>query len=144
MIYKFFVTGLPKPGGSKKAFIHKHTGKIIVTDTCNNKNWRTLVATAALNAKIPTLLKPLCVHFVFYLPRPKSHYGKGKRISDVRKSSPKYPAVKPDATKLVRSTEDALTGIIWKDDAQIINQIVIKKYADFDHPGCEISIEEIE
>lgn len=36
--------------------------------------------------------------------------------------------VKPDATKLWRSTEDALTGIAWRDDAQISVQVVEKRY----------------
>lgn len=57
-----------------------------------------------------------------------------------RPSAPHYPAVKPDATKLVRAVEDALTGICWRDDAQIVNQDVRKRYADTGSARVEIAI----
>lgn len=47
------VPGIPAPGGSKKAFRHAATGKIIVMDTCNrNKSWRDTVASFALEAMV--------------------------------------------------------------------------------------------
>jgi Holliday junction resolvase RusA-like endonuclease len=39
------------------------------------------------------------------------------------------PVVMPDATKLLRGLEDALTGVVWHDDAQIVSQHVEKRYA---------------
>lgn len=133
----FLVRGIPKPGGSKKAFRHAKTGKIIVTDTCNNMDWRTSVAWAAKEKIKEPITGPLKVNFTFYLQRPKGHYGTGRNKSNLKSSSPFWPAVKPDTTKLIRSTEDALTGIAWADDAQIVHQTGIKAYGV---PGCEIRI----
>jgi hypothetical protein len=48
-VIRFFVPGIPAPGGSKKAFHHAKPGKIIVKDACKrNKPWRDTVASFAL------------------------------------------------------------------------------------------------
>ena len=72
------------------------------------------------------------------MPRPKGHYRTGKNALILRKNAPEHPTTKPDATKLLRSTEDALTGILWKDDAQIWCQNVTKTYGEC--PGAQIQV----
>lgn len=142
----FFVPGIPKPGGSKRAFVIPKTGRAIVTEDCKgSKDWRTAVAFAATE-KIPAWFPgPLRVTFVFYLPRPRGHYGTGRNAPGIRASAPDYPAVRPDTSKLVRSTEDALKGIAWGDDSQIVQQIASKEYVDclsgFAKAGASITIE---
>jgi Holliday junction resolvase RusA-like endonuclease len=50
---------------------------------------------------------------------------------------------RPDATKLWRPTEDALTGIVWRDDSQIIRQLVRKRYCGpGEVPGAEVLVDE--
>ncbi len=129
------VVGLPKPGGSKRAFINRKTGRPIITEDCKrSKIWRQEVQDAWHRArekgKVPE--RPfdglLSVEVIFFLPRPKSHFRTGKYSGILRDSAPKYPMTKPDLTKLWRSTEDALTGLLWKDDAQIIVQCLYKCY----------------
>ncbi len=46
------VQGEPAPGGSKNAFLHRATGRIVVTDAGGkrNKDWRKAVAAAAREA----------------------------------------------------------------------------------------------
>jgi Holliday junction resolvase RusA-like endonuclease len=134
----FFVPGIPRPGGSKRGFVNKKTGRIIITEDCKkSKDWRISVAWAA-KEKIPTPFPgPLQVNFEFALMRPKGHFGTGERRYVLKKSAPAYPAVRPDCSKLVRSTEDALKGIAWFDDSQIVNQGVTKSYGV---PGCKITI----
>jgi Holliday junction resolvase RusA-like endonuclease len=75
----------------------------------------------------------------FLMPRPKGHFRTGKRAHILREAAPLYHTSKPDATKLLRATEDALTGILWHDDAQIAMQIVKKRYTS-SNPGAEIKI----
>lgn len=143
---EFFVPGIPKPGGSKRAFRNRKTGGIIITEDCKgNKDWRACVKMFARESYSgPPLNGPLKVWATFYMPRPKGHYGTGKNEGTLKPSAPEYPTTTPDATKLWRSTEDALTGILWRDDAQIVTQIISKEYADycFDHfqePGVKIA-----
>lgn len=81
---------------------------------------------------------PLVVSFEFVIARPRGHYGTGRNSHRVRPSAPAYPAVKPDTTKLIRSTEDALKGICWNDDSQIVRQYASKSYGS--SPGVRITV----
>jgi len=40
------------------------------------------------------------------------------------------PTVKPDLTNLRKAAEDGLTGVVWKDDAQVVMGQTVKVYAD--------------
>jgi hypothetical protein len=80
----------------------------------------------------------IAVEVVFKMPRPQSHLG---RAGNPLPSAPAFHTTRPDATKLWRSTEDALTGIMWSDDAQIVLQTIQKRYADTgEHPGVWINV----
>lgn len=128
----FTVLGRPQPAGSKKAFQHKATGRIVVIDDAKkSRPWKQQVGDTAL-AHRPTggelLAGPLALELVFYVARPKSHYGKGRNAGVVKPSASAFPTVKPDTTKLVRAVEDALTGVLWRDDAQVVDQVARKRY----------------
>ena len=82
------------------------------------------------------------VSFVFIRTRPKSHYRTGKNSHLLRDAAPTHPTVKPDVLKLARAAEDALTGILWRDVAQIIEEMLVKRFGD--HPRCEILVQEME
>jgi Holliday junction resolvase RusA-like endonuclease len=75
---------------------------------------------------------------IFDMPRPKCHYRTGKRSAELKDNAPAYHAGRPDATKLTRAVEDALTGIVWRDDSQVAEQHVIKRYGE--HPGVTVEI----
>ena len=136
MTTSFWVPGIPKPGGSKRGFYSAKLKRVIITDACkDNKDWKNSVSMNA-NSHFPNgpLQGPLEVHFEFHIPRPKGHFGK----KGVRPSAPQYPAVRPDCTKLIRSTEDALTGIAWDDDSQIVTQLGTKRYSQ--KAGAQITV----
>jgi Holliday junction resolvase RusA-like endonuclease len=123
---RFFVPGIPRPGGSKKGFYIKKLNRVVVTeDNKRSKDWRASVGDKAFEAVTAPLAGPLRVTFAFYLPRPKGHFNSR---GEVRPSAPKYPTGKPDVTKLIRSTEDAMKGIAWNDDSQIVEQPGSKQY----------------
>lgn len=70
---------------------------------------------------------PIRLFVAFHIRRPKAHYTtKGA----VKPSAPAHPTIKPDLTKLLRAVEDALTGVVWRDDSQIICQAASKDYAE--------------
>lgn len=71
--------------------------------------------------------KGIALNILFYLPRPKNHYGKKGNLLP---SAPADHTTKPDLDNLVKAVMDALTGICWEDDKQIASQIVIKSYVD--------------
>lgn len=139
----FFVPGLPAPGGSKKVFLNRKTGKPIVTDAGGkaNKDWRAAVAFAACEIFSKPLSGPVKLQIVFYLPRPKAHYGTGKNSDVLKENAPLWHEKRPDGLKLRRSVEDALTGIAWIDDSQVAIGIEEKRYSE--RIGAEIRIEAI-
>ncbi len=62
----------------------------------------------------------------------------GKHSQELKSNAPKWCQHKPDKLKLMRSTEDALTGIIWGDDAQDISGSVDKCYGEKPGLGYEL------
>ena len=135
----FWVPGIPAPGGSKKVFVINGKARLVDAAGQRNKDWRSAVALACRVAyQGKPLAGPLRVTMTFYMPRPKSHYGK----NGLRASAPDYPTTRPDTLKLARSTEDALTGIAWDDDAQTVVLELMKLYSDA-QAGADIQVEEV-
>lgn len=129
----FVVLGRPQPAGSKRAFVRGGRA-LVVEDNAKSRPWQALVSDAASQAMAgaPLLTGPLRVELTFVLQRPKGHWGK----RGLRPSAPAYPTTKPDALKLARGTEDALTGIVWHDDSQVVVETLRKVYAASDEATC--------
>lgn len=119
--WSFVAYGTPAPQGSKR-----HVGHgVMVESSAKVKPWRTDVKEAALAAKAagaPLLDGPLAVRIVFTLHRPKSAPRRRQ-----------HPDTYPDLSKLLRSTEDAITGVLWADDARVVDVTRLAKV----WPGCD-------
>ena len=114
------VIGEPAPQGSKKFVgLHKATGRgILVESSKKVKPWRMDVKEAA--EKVRQALQQaqqfpldgaLMASMVFTVRKPKS----------APKTRTTYPSTKPDLSKLLRSTEDALSDAgLWADDARVV------------------------
>jgi Holliday junction resolvase RusA-like endonuclease len=136
----FTVLGKPQPAGSKRAFAIKRggvpTGKVAVADANPRvKSWqqevRVAARQAAVDAGIDSLfVGPLELRAWFYVPRPRNHYRTGRNSHLLRDSAPTWPIVRPDTTKLLRGLEDALTGVVWFDDAQVVVQAARKVFGE--------------
>lgn len=129
------VYGVPAPQGSKTAFVRG--GRAVVVDGSSSSgrqklsSWRTEVARECYNERPPEPLSgPLGADIVFFMPKPKSA-PKGKVWCDK----------KPDIDKLVRATFDAMTGVLYNDDAQIVVLSSRKSYASPEEPpGAHVRI----
>lgn len=82
--------------------------------------------------------KPLMLDVTFYRPIQQSI---SKAEHDRRARHEVLPIVKPDNSNYLKSLEDALNGIVWKDDALITDIRARKRYAE--KPRIEIEVEEI-
>lgn len=135
-VIRVFIPGAPKTAGSKRAFVITPKGggrpRAIVTDDCKtSRDWKGDVKRFVSDQFSGTpFTGPLEVTMTFYLQRPKGHFKTGKSCVAVKPSSPKFPIVKPDVLKLARAVEDACSGLIYGDDAQIVTEILLKRYAD--------------
>jgi len=80
----------------------------------------------------PPLEGPVYMTMIFELLRPKS----------VKPERRPWPHVAPDLDKLVRAVSDAMTGIVYRDDAQLVSGTFEKRYGDV--PGVQISVTALE
>lgn len=134
---KIVVPGIPKPAGSKRVVTNRSTGKAYVIDACDkSRDWKTSVAQVARDTyKSEPFLGPIRLEIEFIYPRPKSHY---RSNGILKTNAPHWKSTKPDLTKLVRAVEDALTGIIWIDDAQVVLTIAEKHYPSLTQCPCTL------
>ena len=120
----FTVPGIAAPQGSKKAFRTKGGRIALVESSPNVKPYRASVASAAYAAGAKVLHGPIFITVVFQFVRPKSHYtAKGA----LRDAAPRHVG-KPDIDKLCRAVLDALTGIAYQDDSQVVALDASKVY----------------
>lgn len=127
----FTVYGHAAPAGSKRALPAggRAGGRpIIVDDSRRSRPWKQEVAGVARDAMLEhdLLDGPLCLVLRFYVPRPRSHLGKRGLLP----SAPAWPAKRPDLLKLARGVEDALSSIVYRDDAQIVVEYLSKAYGE--------------
>lgn len=133
-VIRFEVYGKPEPQGSSRAFVNKATGRAVVTSANPAlKDWREQVAGEARAKMIgfPPLEGAVTVGVVFWLARPAS----------VKRTR---PTVKPDLDKLVRAILDGLTGVAYRDDAQVVTVSAEKRYCDpyTMYPCAAVTVEE--
>lgn len=50
------------------------------------------------------------------------------------------PAVRPDADNYLKTVMDGLNGIVWRDDSQIVQATITKRYSDI--PLLRVMVEE--
>jgi len=84
---------------------------------------------------------PVAVTYRFFFSRPKSHFGTGKNAETVKKTAPADHAQRPDLVNLLKCLEDALTGIVWRDDSQVAEIDAAKFWAQRD--AVEVTVEKL-
>jgi Holliday junction resolvase RusA-like endonuclease len=140
------VLGTPAPKGSARAFYKAGMKRaVIVKDNSERqRGWDANVRERARRvvgdvAAPPFVDTPLSVSITFRLARPAGHYRKGA-LNALKPGAPAFPRGKPDADKLARATLDSLTGIVFDDDARIVELVVLKRYAAPGHEGATITV----
>lgn len=72
----------------------------------------------------------------FVFARPKNHF---RANGELKPNAPKHCTGRiGDVSKLVRAVEDAMTGIVYNDDAQIISLIAHRRFANDREQPCAI------
>ena len=110
-----------------------------VYDPPKVKNFKSLLRSLASSQySRPPMLGPLSVSLTFYRPV-QSSISKTER--ERRLSNESKPVVKPDTDNYIKSTLDALNGVLWHDDSQIVKIEAEKKYSD--HPKITVSVKPV-
>jgi Holliday junction resolvase RusA-like endonuclease len=137
------LTGVsPSPQGSGRAMLIGGKARYIATaSNASGKRlraYRKELAAEAMRAvsdaalPLPVFGKhvPVCLSVTFFLLRPPSTPKKRH-----------WPVVSPDIDKLMRSTNDALAGIVFVNDAQVVEVGMLKVYGDFE--GVSVTAQEL-
>lgn len=136
---QFTVIGLPAPQGSKR-----HVGNGVMIESSKSvKPWRATVAATAVNVGASPVNGPVAVNLIFFMPRPKSHFRTGRNAELLRDAAPDVPITTPDIDKLSRAVLDALTGVAYRDDSQVVELRAFKNYTT-DTPCAVITIKDLE
>ena len=117
---------------------------VVTSASKGQKSWekevkRKAVAAMALRAPIA---RGCCVHMEFFLKRPKGHFGTGRNAGKLKEWAVGMEGTKAqDLDKLIRSTMDAMNGVVFCDDAQVLAIVATKVYGR--RPGVKVSVYEI-
>ena len=124
MTFSLIVYGRPQPQGSIRAFMPKgRRFPVLTSDNPKVKPFRQEVAGAVIAKMLDERIKmldrpePVLVELDFYLEKPKS-----------APKARQCPTKKPDVDKLARAALDALSGVAFEDDSQVVDLHVRKHY----------------
>lgn len=133
---KFWIPG--KPQGKARARTVNHGGRVHSFTPKQTVEYEALIKQCFEQAKPDdweplTSLVEMTVRAVF--PVPKS-YSKKRREWCLKGWD--FPSVKPDCDNIAKVICDALNGLAYVDDKQIIKLTIIKEYGE--EPGVEVTL----
>ena len=129
----FTIPGNAVPQGRPR-FYRRGAG-VGTYDPAKSRVWKEFVRLTAIAAGCRPLSGPLRMEVVFFLKAPKDlakRLERGENIVHIKK---------PDVSNLVKGLEDALIGICYADDSQIVDSRQLKHYAI--EPSVYVSIQQV-
>ncbi len=139
LIATCFVHGEPKGQPRPRAFVR--AGRAAVYDAGTAENWKSAIASALRFHQGKLHEGPFEVEMFLYFPRPKSHFGTRGLLA---RFGSVFFRKKPDVDNVAKAVLDSLSeknGIgFWKDDADVTDLIVRKRWADGRPAGAQIDI----
>ena len=136
----FVIPGKPVPKGRPRSsrqhdasgaeFVRTYTPK----RTARYEREVRLFARAAFGST-PPLAEAVHIDLVVYLPIAKSWTKAKQRAAREGKL---YPITKPDLDNIEKAVTDGCNGIVYEDDAQIVEVVKAKRYSDNPHVWVRI------
>ena len=84
---------------------------------------------------------PIKITIIFYMKRPKAHYGSGKYANILKNNAPLIHSSKPDIDNLQKMIYDCFNQLVWSDDSLVCESCTRKEYSE--SPRAEIIIVEV-
>lgn len=126
MRVEFTVPGKPVAKGRPKfarmgTFVRAYTPEKTV-------NYETLVKVAAAEAMgdREPIEGPVSIIIAIYVPIPVSE---SRKRSELMASGQILPTKKPDADNVLKAVKDAVNGVVWRDDSQVVDVVLSKRYS---------------
>lgn len=132
---QFTVLGEPVAQGRPRA--STVGGHIRMYDPAKSSDYKDYVRlTASTYAPAKPLTGALGMMLLVYRPIPKSF---SRKKAAEAEAGILRPTVKPDADNYLKGVKDALKGVIWQDDSQVVDAFVSKRYSS--KPRIEVKIQ---
>ena len=133
-IIRFFISGIPKAMSVGKGIrVPNKGGGFRQFQTRRSTEWAVLVGELG-RAHAPARPSEVGVALTlcFYVPRPTTA---ARRV--------KLPLKRPDVDNLVHKLTDSWNGVFWRDDSQVVDLVVRKRFASDGRTGVEVLIEPV-
>jgi Holliday junction resolvase RusA-like endonuclease len=130
----------PPVGFARTRIARTRSGRIVPFTPKKPRNHMAFIK-ALFVQKYPGLMPlegPLEMDILVYFPIPKSA---SKKRRDDMLWQRELPAKKPDASNILKIAEDALNGVAYRDDCQLVSITVMKKYSN--NPHMEIKVRHV-
>lgn len=138
MTIEFTVPGVPVGKGRPRAARTPHGISMRTpAKTARYESTAALFAAQAMTGR-PPFSGPMCVFMDIVLPVPTSW---SKKRQTAALAGQEWPTKKPDMDNVVKGIFDALNGIVWQDDVQVVALNVGKVYGPT--PGVAVRIRPI-
>lgn len=140
MIY-FEILGKPQGKARARTFYNSKLGKMQSITPENTVLYENLIKQCYLETKSEPFADkvPLEVDITAYFPIPKSTTKKTRELIELCQY---YPTKKPDADNIAKVVCDALNGIAYTDDTQVVDLRVRKRFTESE-PKVTVSIREM-
>jgi len=133
----FTVDGTPV---GKQRARYARRGNFVQTYTPEKtRTYESLIKEKAIEAmgSSEPLETPVTLYLYIRVPMPKSY---SKKRTEACLNGSEQPIRKPDASNLLKSVEDGMNSVVYKDDSQIVNIHVTKVYSS--QAGVDICVKE--
>ena len=127
------------PVGKQRARYVKRGNFVQAYTPEKTRTYEALIKEAAKQAmgEAEPLETPVSLYLYIRVPIPAS--ATKKRLKAISDGTEK-PIKKPDASNILKSVEDGMNSVVYKDDSQIVNIHVTKVYSSV--PGVDVCIKE--
>ena len=123
------------PLGKGRPRFQRATGRAYTPEKTRNFETNLKLAAQDVMAGRPPLEGPLFVHVYAHLPIPQSWSAKKRNLA---MSGITRPTTRPDWENLAKML-DAFNQVVWVDDAQIVEGVIIKRYSDLPRLRVEVT-----
>ena len=123
------ITGHPVPKGRGRAVVNKYTGKPIIHTPKKTRKWEDdarMVARAEMGTN-PPWIGPIRLSVVAEIAFPG---GWPKWKLEALEEGLIRHTTRPDLDNIIKTAKDAMNGILWKDDCQVIEISAMKFYGE--------------
>ena len=140
MVIRFTVPGEPTGKGRPRVFKANGVSRAVTPQkTLSYENLVKWIVSELMQVK--QLTGEVEAEIKAYYAIPKSMTKKNRQLIEEGKL---HPTKKPDLDNVAKIILDALNGIAYKDDSQVVRLHVEKEYADDNKPRVEVVLRELE